>query len=175
MKERVFAKIVNKSKEGITLRVGREVQTLSWDNFNDGWEMDPNDKFKAWMKPEHYAKMRKAFDIVDEIIQYMHVTRLVEGELKLATMALIGEKSLQLQALLNLDAEGVQKLVLTRAVALKKNAQERVHRELTRRPHVDWEKREEDAKRQKPENPTMNGLSDENLAALAALKSELDS
>ncbi len=61
-------KIVNKSKDGVTLQAGPIKSKLSWDDFNEQWYISKDDKFEAIMKPEYEEKATKVSELVNDAV-----------------------------------------------------------------------------------------------------------
>lgn len=71
----VRVRIVSKSKDGPILSAGPMKQEMSWDEFNNDWAIDPNDKLYAIMKPETEEKAQKVSEIVNDAVLAMMLGR----------------------------------------------------------------------------------------------------
>lgn len=68
----ITAKIIRKSKEGVTLYAkGAGKVDVSWKEFEEHYDVDKDDKFKAILKPEIEEKVKRANEIADEAVVYL--------------------------------------------------------------------------------------------------------
>ena len=86
----VKTKIVNKSKQGITLKTKNIVQKISWEEFNQYWTIDPNDKFLAIMKPEAEAEAEKANELVQNAVVALMMGRGNNPQSQLTSAMMLG-------------------------------------------------------------------------------------
>ena len=64
----IRVRIVNKSKDGVTLKVKGLEQKISWEEFYKYWDIDSKDKFFAIMKKETEEENEKIFKLVDQAV-----------------------------------------------------------------------------------------------------------
>lgn len=64
----IKVRIINKSKDGVTLKVKGLEQKISWEEFYKYWDIDSKDKFFAIMKKETEEENKKIFELVDQAV-----------------------------------------------------------------------------------------------------------
>lgn len=110
--ERKF-KIVNKSKDSVKIRVGKEVIAYPWDEFNSHFTIE--DKTTAVMKEESCRKMDEVDSLVDDAVSdYVISNMTTKQELKLAYISLAGQKIQRIAELLDVSIMQATTLVKKR-------------------------------------------------------------
>lgn len=88
----IIAKIVNKSKEGVTIKLNGKTFFVDWKYFNEKFQVDPNDKFSATLKAEEEEKMCEVINLSKEGAQCFIMSQsLPNGIAKLGYLAKLGE------------------------------------------------------------------------------------
>lgn len=81
-KKRTYVKIIKKERDGVTCYfpgVGKNKAT--WDEFNQIYEIDPNDKFKAYVKPEWVEKHDKANECYEQALVHFMMNNGESGKI----------------------------------------------------------------------------------------------
>ena len=86
----IRVRIVNKSKDGVTLKTKGLEQKLSWEEFYKYWDIDTNDKFFAVMKKETEEENEKIFELVDQAVFALMGGRSNNPELMLTSAMMLG-------------------------------------------------------------------------------------
>lgn len=79
-------RIVNKSKNGVTLDLKVRKETLSWNDFNESFDIDKNDKFYAIMKADKEKECEGVVPIVNEAVTSLLMARSNDPHMKLSAM-----------------------------------------------------------------------------------------
>lgn len=170
----IKVRIVNKSKESVTIKANSKTKKLSWEEFNGIFTVDSKDKFTATMKPgvqEEAEKIRNAIN--DAAMNAFLVS--------LSNPAADALHQLTLISNLGSDFEKVKELTgWTNEECLFKIREQMDRIKKTMNPYyIHKETREEYKARKKrenqfrPENPTLNKISGKNLEVLAKLKQSM--
>lgn len=86
----IRVRIVNKSKDGVTLKVVGAEQKISWEEFYKYWDIDSKDKFFAIMKKEAEDENEKIFKLVDQAVIALMGGRSKNPEHMLASAMMLG-------------------------------------------------------------------------------------
>lgn len=150
--ERKF-KIVNKSKDQVKIRVGKEVVAYSWDEFNANFTIE--DGTTAVMKEESCKKMDEVNSLVDDAVSdYVISNMTTKQELKLAYISLAGQKIQRIAELLDVSLMQATTLVKKRYTQMALNDKPTEYNRHNHRP----KKAKEEVKNATPS--ATNSLSD---------------
>lgn len=111
-------RIVNKSKDGVSLRAAQgQTVKISWKEFELLY--DPAGKYHCRLKPEAAERFQKAFDKIDMIVIHYMKSRPAVADRKdpkdlLVSMGVIGKLTQEVQELLGCTGADVIKLVQNR-------------------------------------------------------------
>lgn len=86
----IKVRIVNKSKDGVTLKTKDFEQKMSWEDFYKGWDIDSKDKFFAIMKKELEEENEKVFELVDKAVIALMGGRSENPEFMLTSAMMLG-------------------------------------------------------------------------------------
>lgn len=115
-------KIVNKSKDGVSLRVARgQTIKIPWKEFEQLY--NPAGKYYCQLKPEAVERFQKAFDKIDKIVVlYIAIRPVVADKMDpkdiLASMEVISKLTSEVQELLGCTVADIIKLVKDRLIHL---------------------------------------------------------
>ena len=88
----ITAKIVNKAKKGVTIKLNGGTFFVDWEYFNEKFQVDPNDKFSATLKTEEEGKLCEIIELSKEGAQcFIMCQSLPNGIAKLGYLAKLGE------------------------------------------------------------------------------------
>ena len=177
MKEEVIkVRIVNKSKDSVTIKANSKTKKLSWEEFNGIFTVDSEDKFTATMKPDVQEETEKIRNAINDAAMNAFLISLNKSNPA-------GDAFHQLTLVSNLgsDFEKVKELTgWTNEECLSKIREQMNRIKKTMNPYrIHKETREEYKARKKrenqfrPENPTLNKISGKNLEVLAKLKQSM--
>ena len=111
-------KIVNKSKDGVSLRAAQgQTVKISWNEFEQLY--NPAGKYYCQLKPEAADRFQKAFDKIDKIVVFYIAIHPVVADKKdpkdiLASMEVIGRLTSEVQELLGCTGAEVIKMIQDR-------------------------------------------------------------
>lgn len=166
MKE-IYAKIVKKETDGITLKVGSQIQKISWDEFNANFDVDKDNKFLAWAKPEYREFIEKVEKCTVELISAIEIAnRTLDPGLKIMYIEKIGKMTSVLQSLTKWSMEELMLYIKERRSSMMKS----FFNEMT--PKHRSHKKDKPKKVQTEPAKNFFGLSDENMDKLNRLKAE---
>lgn len=86
----IKVRIVNKSKDGVTLKTKDFEQKMSWEDFYKDWDIDSKDKFFAIMKKELEEENEKVFKLVDQAVIALMGGRSKNPEFMLTSAMMLG-------------------------------------------------------------------------------------
>mgnify|MGYP003293425524 CR=1 FL=1 len=167
--EKITLKIINKSKEGVTLKGGNGIKprTFTWDEFNSAYYVDKDDKYLAIMKPELVAdfqeKKEKAEEIISDFILSMFV---IEGNFnaqeKLVHLANLSDRIDQLAKVIGCSYMEATHLLQQRFQHAKKILQEPEPMMFGTKKETpkEYKARKEREKQDRPSEPTKYSLGD---------------
>lgn len=171
----IKVRIVNKSKDFVTIKANSKTEKLSWEEFNGIFTVDSKDKFTATMKPDVQEEAEKIRNAINDAAMNAFLVSLSNNP---ATDAF---HQLTLVSNLGSDFEKVKELTgWTNEECLSKIREQMDRIKKTMNPYrIHKETREEYKARKKrenqfrPENPTLNKISGKNLEVLAKLKQSM--
>jgi len=84
-------KIVNKTKEAVTLKVGDKLACMSWELFAKNFTVDPVNKNLCTIRPEYKKKIDEANDLINNILVRTSIRlEALEPSQQLNNAALVG-------------------------------------------------------------------------------------
>lgn len=86
----IRVRIVNKSKDGVTLKTKGLEQKVPWEEFYKCWDIDSKDKFFAIMKKELEEENEKIFELVDQAVIALMGGRSKNPEFMLTSAMMLG-------------------------------------------------------------------------------------
>lgn len=86
----IRVRIVNKSKDGVTLKTKDLEQKVPWEEFYKCWDIDSKDKFFAIMKKELEEENEKIFELVDQAVIALMGGRSKNPEFMLTSAMMLG-------------------------------------------------------------------------------------
>lgn len=171
----IKVRIVNKSKDSVTIKANSKTKKLSWEEFNGIFTVDSKDKFTATMKPDVQEETEKIRNAINDAAMNAFLVSLsnnpaVDAFHQLTLVSNLGSDFEKVKELTGWTNEECLSKIREQMDRIKKTMNPyRIHKE-TREEYRARKKRENQFR---PENPTLNKISGKNLEVLTKLKQSM--